>query len=142
MFENISISLAVLGVKVVFKPVSAKIEHLTSLKKIKTIIHSTIKASGTNLIYEGCKYASGSTGGTEVAPGSRDKKLSRINSEALCKRFFQHGDAHHVVGRGGENLHILAQSAVLTESREGALDHPTLGQNDPMVFAFGRNMQH
>ncbi|WP_040845726.1 hypothetical protein, partial [Thiorhodococcus drewsii] len=54
----------------------------------------------------------------------------------ICKRFLQHGDADHVLGRGGEDLHILAQTPKQTQLGEGALNHPTLGQHSPVVFDF------
>ena len=65
------------------------------------------------------------------------KSLSGKSSDAICKRFLQHGDADHIFGCARQDLKILAEPAEATEPSERALDNPTFRKDGPSVFDLG-----
>ena len=54
------------------------------------------------------------------------------------KRYFEHGDAHHIFGISGQDFDILGQAPEIAQPGEGAFDNPAPGQDGKAILDVSR----
>jgi hypothetical protein len=70
------------------------------------------------------------------------KKLSGKSSNAFGKRYFQHGNPHHVLCCPGEDFKIFGQAPEIAQPSKCPLHDPAFGQDSPAILDLFGDVQH